>query len=175
MTRIAFLLSIALLAACSAGAGAPPESAAPPPPGHVAPLPASDPSQPAWPGEVTNVLSRSDAQRLLANKGASLQWIDWNTRGQAVVTPGQALWTLRAAQTAPDRKGRMILDGAILEVGEGYFTFRGTIRIADTPDAGRMCEATKTWHFAVTQNRKYYRLREFEWCDGLTDYIDIYF
>ena len=49
------------------------------------------------------------------------------------------------------------------------------IRIADAPDPGRMCEATKSWHFAVTQNRRYYRLREFEWCDGLTDYIDIYF
>ena len=52
--------------------------------------------------------------------------------------------------------------------------FDGTIRIADTPDRGRLCEQTKSWRFAITQRRKYYRLREFEWCDGLTDYIDIY-
>ena len=61
------------------------------------------------------------------------------------------------------------------EIGADYFVFDGTIRIADTPDAGRRCEADKVWHFAVTQNRPYWRLREFEWCDGLTDYIDIYF
>ena len=24
-------------------------------------------------------------------------------------------------------------------------------------------------------NRRYWRMREFEWCDRLTDYIDIYF
>ena len=54
-------------------------------------------------------------------------------------------------------------------------TFIGTIRIADTPDRGRLCEQTKSWRFAITQRRKYYRLREFEWCDGLTDYIDLHF
>jgi hypothetical protein len=40
---------------------------------------------------------------------------------------------------------------------------------------GRRCEQTGEWRFAVTQNRKYWRLRQFEWCDYLTDYIDIYF
>lgn len=84
------------------------------------------------------------------------------------------MWTLRAAQ-AGSGGGRLFLDGSILEIGEGFFTFRGTIRITDTPDAGRSCERDKTWHFAITQNRPYYRLREFGWCDGLTDYIDIYF
>jgi hypothetical protein len=177
MTRLALLLPLALLAACSASADTPPpQDASVPPPEHVGPPPTvGDPAQPAYPGEATKVLNQTDAQRLLANKGASLQWIDWDRRGSAVVTPGDALWNLRAAQSARQGKGRLILDGAILEIGEGYFTFRGTIRIADTPDPGRMCEASKTWHFAITQNRKYYRLREFEWCDGLTDYIDIYF
>lgn len=176
MTRLALLALLLLLAACSS-TGATPPSSAPPPPQGPSDLPAgpSDPAQPAWPGEVTNVLSQTDAQRLLANKGVTLQWIDWDRRGIAKVTAGDALWTLRAAQSARQGKGRLIVDGAILEVGEGYFTFRGTIRIADTPDPGRMCEATKTWHFAMTQNRRYYRLREFEWCDYLTDYIDIYF
>jgi len=169
MPRLALLAPLLLLTACTASADTPPPQHAEPPPA------ASDPAQPAWPGETTKVLSQTDAQRLLANKGVTLQWIDWNTRGAAVVTPGEPLWTLRAAQSAREGMGRLILDGAILEVGEGYFTFRGTIRIADTPDPGRMCEATKTWHFAVTQNRSYYRLREFEWCDYLTDYIDIYF
>ena len=65
--------------------------------------------------------------------------------------------------------------GRIGEIGRDSFTFIGTIRIADTPDRGRLCEQTKSWRFAITQRRKYYRLREFEWCDGLTDYIDLHF
>jgi len=28
---------------------------------------------------------------------------------------------------------------------------------------------------AVTRRRPYYRLRELEWCGGLTNYIDIHF
>jgi hypothetical protein len=168
MTRPALLFPLALLCASTASASPLPEAAAPPPA-------ASDPAQPAWPGEATRLVSQTDAQRLLANKGVTLQWIDWDRRGVARVIAGEPLWLLRAAQNARQGQGRLILDGAILEIGEGYFTFRGTIRIADTPDQGRMCEATKTWHFAITQNRRYYRLREFEWCDDLTDYIDIYF
>jgi len=27
----------------------------------------------------------------------------------------------------------------------------------------------------VTQNRRYWRIRTFEWCDDLTDYVDVYF
>jgi len=121
------------------------------------------------------VLSEADARRLLGNHGVTLQWIDWDTRGTAVVAKRDGLWHMRGAQAAAQGPGRLFLDGAILEIGEGYFTFRGTIRITDTPDRGRHCEQDKTWHFAVTQNRPYYRLREFEWCDGLTDYVDVYF
>ena len=68
-----------------------------------------------------------------------------------------------------------MLDGTISEIGRDYFIFDGTIRIAETPDKGRLCEQTNTWRFAITQNRRFFRLREFEWCDGLTDYVDIYF
>jgi hypothetical protein len=46
----------------------------------------------------------------------------------------------------------------ITEIGDDYFLLNGRITIGDTPDAGRSC----------------YRLREFERCDYLTDYADIY-
>jgi len=121
------------------------------------------------------VLSQADAARLLGNTGVTLQWIDWNTRGSASVTQEDGVWHLRAAQAQAGGPGRLFLDGVVSEIGAGYFTFDGTIRIIDTPDLGRRCEARKTWHFAVTQNRPYYRLREFEWCDGLTDYVDVHF
>lgn len=160
----AALLSMLLVPACSAPNASVPVP--PPPPVTAQPVDA--------PGQGTRILSEYDARRLRANKGLTLQWIDWNTRGTAIVTPGDP-WRLRGSQAAAGGPGRLFLDGAITEIGAGYFTFEGTIRITDTPDLGRSCEADKTWHFAVTQNRSYYRLREFEWCDGLTDYIDLYF
>jgi hypothetical protein len=128
----------------------------------------------AAPPERTRVSSPRDAQRLLAAKGVTLQWIDWNTRGSVRVVRGP-VWRLTATQAQARGPGRLYVDGTVVEIGAGYFVLRGTVRMTDTPDLGRRCEATKDWHFAVTQNRPYYRLREFEWCDGLTDYIDIYF
>lgn len=125
--------------------------------------------------EPTRILDREGADRLLANKGLTLQWLDWDTRGTAHVVSEDGTLRLRGAQAQADGPGRLFLDGVITEVGQGYFTFEGRIAITDTPDAGRRCAKDKTWHFAVTQGRRYYRLREFEWCDGLTDYIDIYF
>ncbi len=125
--------------------------------------------------EPTRILDRTAAQRLRANKGLTLQWIDWDHRGHAAVTVDRGQWRLRGAQAEAGGPGRLFLDGVITEIGKGYFTFEGVIRITDTPDRGRACERHKTWHFAVTQRRSFYRLREFEWCDGLTDYVDVYF
>ena len=170
---LAFLCSCTGQASLSHPQDPPSTPARESPAGDRAPGSVLDAPHAAYPGEKTQILSEADAQRLLHNKGVTLQWIDWNTRGTAVVSPRDGLWTLRAAQAGG--KGRLFLDGTITEIGEGYFTFDGTIRISDTPDPGRQCENTKSWHFAVTQNRPYYRLREFEWCDGLTDYVDIYF
>jgi hypothetical protein len=123
----------------------------------------------------TRVLDPAGLERLLHNKGLTLQWIDWNTRGTADARMDNGTLLLSGMQAEKGGPGLLALDGYVEEIGPGYFTFRGTIRISETPDRGRVCEADKSWHFAITQNRKYYRLREFEWCDGLTDYIDIYF
>lgn len=139
----------------------------------LAPLAVLAPAQVA--AEPTRVLSAKAAQRLTTNKGVTLQWIDWNTRGTAVVRRDGDVWTLRGTQAEAGGPGRLLLDGTITEIGADYFTFEGRIAITDTPDRGRTCDKTKTWHFAITQNRHYYRLREFEWCDDLTDYIDIHF
>ena len=32
-----------------------------------------------------------------------------------------------------------------------------------------------TYEFRVTQRRRYWRLQDIEACDGLADYVDIYF
>lgn len=123
----------------------------------------------------TRILDEGDARRLLANKGLTLQWIDWDHRGSVLITREGGVWKLHGRQAGANGPGLLALDGKITEIGADYFTFQGKISITDTPDVGRTCSAEKTWRFAITQNRRYYRLREFEWCDELTDYIDIYF
>lgn len=123
----------------------------------------------------TRVLDAATAAKLRANKGVTLQWIDWNTRGTARVTVEHGAWHLTGAQAEAGGPGRLFVDGTVTEIGAGYFLLDGTVRITDTPDRGRHCEQHKVWRFAVTQNRPYWRLREFEWCDYLTDYVDVYF
>lgn len=125
--------------------------------------------------QATAIRDNAAAERLRRNKGLTLQWIDWNRRGHAAVTIRRGVWTLRGAQAEAGGPGRLFLEGRVAEIGRDYFLFDGLVRIADTPDRGRLCEKRDVWRFAITQNRKFWRIRSFEWCDGLTDYIDIYF
>ena len=56
------------------------------------------------------------------------------------------------------------------------FTFRGRDRRSParrTPT--RNCLRDGTYEFRVTGRRRYWRLQQMEACDGLTDYVDIYF
>lgn len=123
----------------------------------------------------TLVTSENDGARLLALQGITLQWIDWGQRGDVEITrSAEGHWWLRGGQEG-ENGASLSLDGFISEIGEDYFLFDGRISMQNTPDAGRSCDQHKVWRFEVTQNRSYYRLREFEWCDYLTDYVDIYF
>ncbi len=119
--------------------------------------------------------SEKALQRLRANSGVTLQWISWDYRGHVMLREQDDTVYLSGGQIDQNGGGTLWLDGEVISSGDDHFVFEGLIRISNTPDEGRICQDTKRWHFAITQNRKYYRLREFEWCDGLTDYIDIYF
>ncbi|WP_432201185.1 hypothetical protein ACRAQ7_02910 [Erythrobacter sp. W53] len=128
-------------------------------------------SQPTPP---TRILDEAAAQRLLGAKRATLQWISWDRRGSVNARMEDGVLRLTATQSQEGGPGRLFLDGYVSEIGADYFTFEGKVQITGTPDRERTCEADKSWRFAVTQNRPYWRLREFEWCDYLTDYVDIY-
>ena len=168
-----------LVSACATQPAADPPVAQVPPPEVVleaAPSPDLYPDYPPPNETPTLVKDRAALARLISNSGLTLQWIGWEQRGYLGVFEDRGEYFIDGSQTDPNNdKAALFVNGRIVEIGTDYFTFDGTIRIFGTPDAGRSCTASKKWRFAITQGRKYWRLREFEWCDGLTDYIDIYF
>ncbi|MGB5079010.1 MAG: hypothetical protein WBO17_16135 [Sphingorhabdus sp.] len=134
-----------------------------------------DPEPPGAGVKATEVRDLAALERLRGNAGITLQWIHWQKRGLLEVTQRGAVVHLKGLQVAPDGKGLLDLDGDVLSIDTDQFIFRGRITISDTPDPGRSCFKNGDSVFAITQQRKYWRMREFEWCDSLTDYIDIYF
>ncbi|WP_197409559.1 hypothetical protein [Erythrobacter sp. YT30] len=128
------------------------------------------------PAEPTKILDPTMAERLFGNTGVTLQWISWEERGPTwVAVDENGYWMLLGGQEGTDG-GNLDIEGFITEIGPDYFLYDGTIKITGTPDEERRCNVSKRgWRFAITQNRKYWRLRDFNWCDGLTDYVDIYF
>jgi hypothetical protein len=113
--------------------------------------------------------------RLRRNAGVTLQWISWDYRGRVRVSEGAGRVHLAGSQRARGGAGRLELDGDVVEIGRDRFTFRGRIVIADTPDPGRNCIRDGEYEFRITQNRHYWRLQQMEQCDGLADYVDVYF
>lgn len=160
-------IALPALLALTACTGAPPPEAAPPP--SVEESTSEAPT-------ATRILSQDAAHRLRNNSGMTLQWITWDRRGDVEVTvDANGVWHLSGSQSAQDGAGRVAVDGVVTEIGADHFLLDGRVTITDTPDLGRRCADDKVWRFGVTQGRQYWRLREFEWCDGLTDYVDIYF
>ena len=125
--------------------------------------------------ERTIVRDPAALARLRRNSGITLQWISFEApaRGHVTVTERAGLVHLRGSQAG--NGGELGLEGDVLSIDAASFTFRGTISIVDTPDRGRNCLRDGTYEFRVTQRRRYWRLQQMEACDGLTDYVDIYF
>jgi hypothetical protein len=113
--------------------------------------------------------------RLRHNGGISLQWISWDHRGRLRVGEAAGRVHLSGGQSAAGGAGRLQLEGDVVEISGDRFTFRGRIAITDTPDPGRNCVREGTYEFRITGRRRYWRLQQMEQCDGLTDYVDIYF
>jgi hypothetical protein len=132
---------------------------------------------PPAPGERTLVNDRAALARLQRNSGITLQWISFESpaRGHVVARMNGGLLHLSGAQSERGGPGRVTLDGDVLRVEPRSFTFRGRIVITDAPDRGRNCVRDGTYEFRATGTRRYWRLQDFEACDGLADYVDIYF
>lgn len=96
-------------------------------------------------------------------------------RGTLTVRQPGAVMLLKGSQRAAAGPGLLTLEGEVTEIDARQFRFRGRIVISDTPDVGRQCVRDGDFTFAITQKRRYWRLQQMEVCDGLTDYVDIYF
>ena len=123
----------------------------------------------------TIVRNRAALQRLRSNSGMTLQWISWDRRGRARATTRTNGMVWLEGEQRGANGASLRLSGAVREIGSNYFTFDGTITMLNTPDPGRRCIRNGPMTFRVTQNRRYWRLQQMEVCDGLTDYVDIYF
>jgi hypothetical protein len=131
----------------------------------------------AQPADKTIVTEAAALGALRANQGITLQWIGFETAKRGTL---RADWTggrlhLSGGQRAAKGPGRLTLHGDVVRIGARHFTFRGRIVITDAPDAGRRCVRDGLFDFRVTGQRRYWRLQQMEACDGLTDYVDIYF
>lgn len=130
----------------------------------------------AQPSVGTVVDDPAALQRLRRNTGITLQWISFETaqRGHVRVTERHGRVHLSGRQAG--RGGALIdVEGDVLAIGSRSFTFRGVIRIENAPDPGRECVRDGTYEFRATGRRRYWRLQNIEACDGLADYVDIYF
>lgn len=136
---------------------------------------AASAAPPLEPVRETEVRDQAALERLRGNAGLTLQWIGWEKRGILEVSQRGPVVHLSGSQASPDGKGRLEVEGDVVSIDSTSFILRGQIRITGTPDADRSCNKQNDSEFAITQGRKYWRMREFEYCDQLTDYIDIYF
>ena len=116
-------------------------------------------------------------QMLLGKHMFSLQWISWDYFGTAVVTNKNGIFYLKGEQK--ERKGSdfVKIDGVITEINERDFKFDGEIVMQISHiNNGEPCTREGEMTFAITKNRKYWRLQEMDNpCDEATDYVDIFF
>jgi hypothetical protein len=127
----------------------------------------------------TEVRDAGARAKLLGKRRLSLQWISWNYFGTLHATDVNGLIQLKGEQRSRTNGDFLRIEGVVTTIAAKEFTFLGTItREVDMPDRGgiRRCVRTGPMTFAITQNRRYWRLREphMDTCDGVTDFIDIY-
>lgn len=127
--------------------------------------------------EKTVVNDAPAAKMLLGKHLLSLQWISWDRFGAATVVNRKGVYYLKGEQREHGGSDYLKVDGVITEINRKDFKFEGTIEMQISHNnGGAPCKRTGEMTFAVTGKRKYWRLQEMDNpCDGVTDYVDIYF
>jgi len=114
---------------------------------------------------------------LLGRHLMSLQWISWDYFGKATVTNTRGVYRLKGEQKGRGNDDFVRVDGVIRSIDAKQFTFEGTIITQVSHiNGGEPCTRDGEFVFRITGKRKYWRLMEMDNpCDGVTDYVDIYF
>ncbi|WP_143277596.1 hypothetical protein [Bordetella genomosp. 10] len=161
--------------AASPGASSPQGDAADPfaAPVTTGPMNPYAPRQALAPVQKTVIQNQAAYERLMNNSGITVQWLWHADRGHLKARDVNDVVSIEGTQS--NYEGTLKIKGDVVAISADRFRFRGTILIVDAPDKGRNCERTGDFDFRISGKRKYWRLQQMEFCDGLTDYVDVYF
>lgn len=127
--------------------------------------------------EKTVINSTKAKNMLLGRHSLSLQWISWDYFGSATVSNKKGVFYLNGKQKSRKDSDYVEVSGVITEINDKNFKFNGTVTMQVSHiNGGAPCERSGDMTFAITGQRKYWRLQEMKSpCDVTTDYVDIYF
>ena len=125
----------------------------------------------------TKVKDKQARARLLGIHRLSLQWISWDYFGRAVVSEKNGTLFIAGEQKGRGTGDYLKIEGVFTEVDTSEIKFKGTIETKVSHiNNGAPCKREGEMTFHITQNRRYWRLKEMDNpCDSATDYVDIYF
>ncbi len=126
----------------------------------------------------TIVNSESAKKMLLGKHRFALQWISWDYFGTALVTDKKGVLYLKGEQKGRGASGDFLtIDGTLTQIDEKEFTFSGKIVTKVTHlNEGKPCPREGEMTFAITKNRRYWRLRDMQNpCEDVLDYVDVFF
>lgn len=112
----------------------------------------------------------------------SLQWISWEHFGYIdFIKTGENTYKVSGTQEGGKPEGQcdncyLKIEGTITKINDKELSFTGSIVTSVYYiQEGEPCIKQGTFTFKATQGRKYWREQKMEGCDGVTNYVDIYF
>ncbi|MEZ4987050.1 MAG: hypothetical protein R2795_18760 [Saprospiraceae bacterium] len=128
--------------------------------------------------ETENIIPKS---RLAGKHNLTIQWIGWDHPGEITFNDiGDNQYEVDGFQKGkptdecPDCY--LKVKGTIKEITPKRLRFTGKIESSIYHIQGGIpCVKEGTFDFVSTKNRKYWRCQNMAGCDGVTDYVDIYF
>lgn len=125
----------------------------------------------------TIIKDQNAKQMLLGQHRLSLQWISWDYFGKINVTESKGTLFIKGEQKGRGTSDYLSVDGIITMVDAKEFAFKGMIitKVSHNNN-GEPCKREGEMTFRITQNRKYWRLKEMDSpCEEIVDYVDIFF
>ncbi|NER18985.1 hypothetical protein [Spongiivirga citrea] len=118
-------------------------------------------------------------EKLLGNHMLSLQWISWDYFGKATITKSEKAneYRIIGEQKSKENSDYLKIEGTLNPVSETELTFTGIIETEISHiNNGEPCRRNGIFTFKAKGKRKYWRLQDIDNpCDGVADYVDIYF